>query len=43
VVAQNPGHAVRSALRILRARCDNRDIIASQEKIRVEVLLKDNL
>ena len=43
VVAQNPGHAVRSALRILRARCDNREIIAGQEKIRVEVLLKDNL
>ena len=43
VVAQNPGHAVRSALRILRARCDSRDIIAGQENIRVEVLLKDNL
>ena len=43
VVAQNPGHAVRSALRILRARCDNRDIIAAQENIRVEVLLKENL
>lgn len=43
VIAQNPGHAVRSALRILRARCDNRDIIASQENIRIEVLLKDNL
>jgi len=43
VVAQNPGHAVRSALRILRARCDNREIIAAQETIRVEVLLKENL
>ena len=43
VVAQNPGHAVRSALRILRARCDNRDIITNQERIRVEILLKDNL
>ena len=43
VVAQNPGHAVRSALRILRARCDSRDIITGQENIRVEVLLKDNL
>ncbi|MBX2868115.1 MAG: LacI family DNA-binding transcriptional regulator [Acidiferrobacterales bacterium] len=43
VVAQNPGHAVRSALRILRARCDNRQIVAAQEKIRIEVLLKDNL
>lgn len=43
VVAQNPGHAVRSALRILRARCDDRQIVAAQEKIRIEVLLKDNL
>ena len=43
VVAQNPGHAVRSALRILRARCDNRKLIEGQEKIRIEVLLKDNL
>jgi LacI family transcriptional regulator len=43
VIAQNPGHAVRSALRILRARCDNRQIVAAQEKIRIEILLKDNL
>lgn len=43
IVAQNPGHAVRSALRILRARCDNRPIVTAQEKIRIEVLLKDNL
>jgi len=43
VVAQNPGHAVRSALRILRARCDNRQLVTAQEKIRIEVLLKDNL
>ncbi|MEE9335689.1 MAG: LacI family DNA-binding transcriptional regulator [Granulosicoccaceae bacterium] len=43
VVAQNPGHAVRSTLRILRARSDNREIVAAQEKIRIEILLKDNL
>ncbi len=43
VIAQNPGHAVRSALRILRARCDNREIVSAQERIRVEILLKDNL
>lgn len=43
VVAQNPGHAVRSALRILRARCDNRQIVTAQERIRVEILLRDNL
>ncbi|MEM7208268.1 MAG: LacI family DNA-binding transcriptional regulator [Pseudomonadota bacterium] len=43
IVAQNPGHAVRSALRILRARCDSRPLVQAQEKIRIEVLLKDNL
>ncbi len=42
-IAQNPGHAVRSALRILRARSEQREPVADQEKIRIEVLLKDNL
>ena len=43
VIAQNPGHLVRSALRVLRARCDNREPIASQEEIRIEVFLRENL
>ena len=43
VIAQNPGHVVRSALRILRARCDHREPLASQEKIRIEIYLKENL
>lgn len=43
VIAQNPGHLVRSALRVLRARCDNREPIASQEEIRIEILLRENL
>ena len=43
VIAQNPGHLVRSAIRVLRARCDNREPLASQEMIRVEILLKENL
>jgi LacI family transcriptional regulator len=43
VIAQNPGHLVRSALRVLRARCDNREPIASQEGIRIEILLRENL
>ena len=43
VIAQNPGHVVRSALRILRARCDNREPLASQEKIRIEIFLRENL
>lgn len=43
VIAQNPGHLVRSAIRVLRARCDNRSPIASQEEIRIEILLCENL
>jgi len=43
IIAQNPGHAVRSAIRIMRARVDNRQPLASQEQIRIEVLLKENL
>ena len=43
IIAQNPGHAVRSAVRIMRARSDHRSPLASQEKIRIEILLKENL
>jgi LacI family transcriptional regulator len=43
IIAQDPGHAVRSAIRIMRARADMREPIASQEKIRIEILLKENL
>jgi len=43
VIAQNPGHLVRSAIRVMRARCDGRPPIASQEEIRIEILLQDNL
>ncbi len=43
IIAQDPGHAVRSALRIMRARTDLRAPLASQEKIRIEILLKENL
>ena len=43
IIAQNPGHAVRSAIRIMRARLEQREPIASQEKIRIEIMLKENL
>ncbi|WP_237155304.1 LacI family DNA-binding transcriptional regulator [Oryzibacter oryziterrae] len=43
LITQDPGHLVRSAMRILRARRDRREILASQEKIRIEVLIKENL
>lgn len=43
IIGQNPGHAVRSAVRILRARVDHRQPVSSQEKIRIEVLFRENL
>lgn len=43
IIGQNPGHAVRSAVRILRARVDLREPVVSQEKIRIEVMFRENL
>ena len=43
LVAQDPGHLVRSAIRILRARKDRRGIFTSQEKIRIEILIRENI
>ncbi|MHA7888372.1 LacI family DNA-binding transcriptional regulator [Roseicyclus sp.] len=43
VIHQDPGHLVRSAVRILRAKCENRAILASQERIRIEILIAENL
>ncbi|MEQ8401280.1 MAG: LacI family DNA-binding transcriptional regulator [Roseitalea porphyridii] len=43
VIAQNPGHIVRSALRVLRAEVDGMETIPSQERIRTEIFLKENL
>lgn len=43
IIAQNPGHLVRSAIRVLRSRCDGREPLASQEEIRIEILVRENL
>lgn len=43
IIAQNTGHAVRSAIRIMRARSQQRAPFSSQETIRIEILLKQNL
>ncbi len=43
LIDQHAGHAVRSAIRILRARCENREPSVSQETIRTEILMKQNL
>lgn len=43
IINQNAGHIARSATRILRAQCDGVDFIPSQEEIRIEVILKENM
>ena len=43
VITQNVGHLARSAARVLRARCDGRAVIESQERIRIDIVLKENL
>ncbi|WMS40903.1 LacI family DNA-binding transcriptional regulator [Acuticoccus sp. MNP-M23] len=43
VISQNVDHIVRSAIRVLRAKCDGVPIVASQERIRIEVILAENL
>ncbi|MBL4615203.1 MAG: LacI family DNA-binding transcriptional regulator [Magnetovibrio sp.] len=43
IITQDTGHLVRSAVRILRAKCENRSALASQERIRIEILIAENL
>jgi LacI family transcriptional regulator len=43
VITQNVGHLVRSAVRVLRAKSDGAGIIESQEKIRIEIAIRENL
>lgn len=43
VIAQNVGHLARSALRVLRAKCDETVIYQAQEQIRIEIVMRENL
>lgn len=43
VIAQDTGHIARSALRVLRAKADDRAILPAQERIRIEIVLRENL
>ncbi|MEL6318614.1 MAG: substrate-binding domain-containing protein, partial [Pseudomonadota bacterium] len=43
VIAQNAGHLARSALRVLRGVCDGQPIYDAQERIRTEIILRENL
>ena len=43
IINQDPGHEVRSAVRVLMAKADNMPPIESQERIRIDIFLRDNL
>lgn len=43
IISQDTGHLIRSAIRVLRAKADNADINMSQETIRIDVFLRENV
>jgi len=43
VISQDSGHLVRSAVRIMRAKSDRMPINMAQERIRIDVYLKENM
>jgi LacI family transcriptional regulator len=43
VINQDAGHEARSAARVLLAHCEDRPINPAQERIRIDVFVKDNL
>jgi LacI family transcriptional regulator len=43
VITQNLGHLARSALRVLRAKADRVPFDESQEQIRIEIVIRENL
>jgi LacI family transcriptional regulator len=43
VITQNVGHVMRSALRVLRDKSDRVPIDVSQEQIRIEIVIRENL
>lgn len=43
VITQNVGHLVRGSLRALRSLCDRHPIYEAQERVRIEIVLRENL
>ncbi|MEM8551601.1 MAG: LacI family DNA-binding transcriptional regulator [Pseudomonadota bacterium] len=43
VIAQNVGHLARSALRTLKGLCDGQPIFEAQERVRIDVIVRENL
>ncbi|TPQ42701.1 LacI family transcriptional regulator [Bradyrhizobium guangdongense] len=42
-ISQNPGHEARAAVRVLLSLARNEPILIEQEKIRIDILMRDNL
>jgi len=43
VITQDVGHLVRSSIRLLRAKASQVETLASQERIRIEIILRENM
>ncbi len=43
VITQDVGHLVRSSIRVLRAKISRLGTVASQERIRIEIILRENM
>jgi LacI family transcriptional regulator, galactose operon repressor len=43
VITQDVGHLVRSSIRVLRAKITQFGTVASQERIRIEIILRENM
>ena len=42
-ISQNPGHEARAAVRVLLALARSEPILSEQEKIRIDIVMRDNL
>ena len=43
IINQDAGHEVRSAVRVLIAKADNAPLVEAQERIRIDIFMRDNL
>ena len=43
IINQDPGHEARSAARVLLAHCLAEPVMADQERIRIDIFVRDNL
>lgn len=43
IISQNPGHEARSAARVLLAHCSGEQLVPDQERIGIDIFLRDNL